>query len=382
MWGRPPCNRDGDGAFRHNMATAALAFALGACGSQTPPTPVAEGPSAEPVIEVETVRIRRGAILERISAPGSLVARRESRIGAEVRGRIERVFVAEGDRVEAGDPLFQIDRVSYEVLLRQAEAGLDLARSELRQLEADFERARALHGKDIVSQEEIDHLETGVAVARARQRQAREVVALARRNLDQTLVRAPFAGSIARRLADEGTSALVQPQTIVVVLQETAELEARATIPESQLAVVRLGDPVLLHVEGLPLPIQTEVSAVSDTIDPATRTYRVKMRVPNPDYVLKAGVFARVEILPQAKRDVILLPREAIRSNDGRTTVLTVRDGRAVAVPVLLGLVSQENAEVLRGLRVDGEVIVGEAAHDLASGMPVRVVNRPGESGQ
>lgn len=381
MRGRWLCKEARNGAFRHIAAPTLVAFALGACGPQAAPTPVAEAPPTEPVIEVETVRIRRGAILERISAPGSLVARRESRIGAEVRGRIERVFVAEGDRVEAGDPLFQIDRESYAVSLRQAEAGADLARSELRQLEADLGRARALHGKDIVSQEEIDRLGTHVAVSRARLRQAGESVAMALRNLDQTLIRAPFAGSIAQRLADEGTTALVQPQTIVLVLQETAELEAQATIPESHLALVQLGDPVLLHVEGLMQPIQTEVSAVSDTIEPATRTYRVKMRVPNPDHVLKAGVFARVEILPQAKRDVILLPREAIRSIDGRTTVLTVRDGRTVAVPVLLGLVSEESAEVLRGLRVDGEVIVGEAAHELASGMSVRVVNRPGEPG-
>lgn len=381
MRGRWSDVRGRGGAFCHILAAPALLFVLAACGPQADPTPVAEGPRIEPAIEVETVRIRRGAILERVSAPGSLIARRESRIGSEVRGRIERVFVAEGDRVAAGDPLFQIDRVSYEVSLRQAEAGRDLARAEMRQLEVDLERAKALHGKDIVSQESIDRLATRVAVARARLRQSGETVALARRNLDQTLVRAPFDGSIARRLADEGTTALVQPQTIVVVLQETAELEAEATIPESHLAVVQLGDPVLLHVEGLSQPIQTEVSAVSDTIDPATRTYRVKMQVPNPDHVLKAGVFARVEILPQAKRDVILLPREAIRSNDGRTTVLTVRDGRAVAVPVLLGLVSEESAEVLRGLRVDGEVIVGEAAHDLASGMPVRVVKRRGEPG-
>jgi RND family efflux transporter MFP subunit len=161
------------------------------------------------------------------------------------------------------------------------------------------------------------------------------------------------------------------------MLQETTELEAQAAIPESRLTAVRVGDAVLLHVEGLSAPIQTEVSSVGDTIDPASRTYRVKMRVPNPEHQLKAGIFARVEILPEAKRDVLLVPRAAIRSEDGRSRVYAVQDGRAVAVPVQLGIVSEEAAEVLRGVRVDHELIVGEAAQAIAPGMRVKVVNEP-----
>jgi RND family efflux transporter MFP subunit len=342
-------------------------------------TPSRSAPSqvavSEPVVEVQTARVRRGSILQELTAPGSLVAARQSEIGAEVRGRIVRVFVEEGDRLEEGDPLFQIDPARYEAALRHAEAGLALARSERRQVETDLARAQKLRREKVVAEHELDRLTTALEVARARQRQAAEAVALARQDLKQTLVRAPYAGSVAERRADEGTTALVQPQTIVVVLQETAELEARATIPESQLALVGLGDPALLHVEGLSQPIQTEVSAVSDTIDPATRTYLVTMRVPNPDHRLKAGVFSEVEILPQAKSDVILVPRASVRTEDGRTRVFTVRDGRATAVPVRLGLITEDDAEVLDGIRVDEPVIVGDAAGMIAPGMRVRVVD-------
>jgi multidrug efflux pump subunit AcrA (membrane-fusion protein) len=117
---------------------------------------------------------------------------------------------------------------------------------------------------------------------------------------------------------------------------------------------------------------------VSDSIDPATRTYLVKMKVDNRDHRLKAGVFARVEILPRAKSDVVLLPRESIRREEGRTRVLIVRDGRAVAVPVQLGVVAEDAVEVLHGVRVDQEVVVGEAARTLAPGMRVNVIARDG----
>jgi len=332
-------------------------------------------PPQEPIVDVSVVRVGEGAITQRISAPGSLLARRESEIGTMVSGRIERVFVAEGDRVEAGAPLFQIDPGPHAAALRGAEAGLDLARAERRQIEADLARARELERERIVAPQQMDRLATSLAVARARERQAAEAVAIARQDLERTRVVAPYAGSVARRLADEGTTALVQPQTIVLVLQETAALEAKAAIPESQLQSIQPGDPTLLFVEGIADPIETAVAVVGDTIDPATRTYLVTMDVANADHRLKAGVFARVEIRPRARQSAALVPRAAVRTEEGRNRVLVVRDGRAQAVPVEVGVVSDELAEIVKGVEVGEPVIVGEAAGALAPGMRVRVVS-------
>lgn len=363
------------------LAPLLLALAGAACGgaesqSSQAPTP----PVAAAGIEVTTAPVVRGEIAQRISAPGTLAALRESRIGTEVRGRLQEVFVSEGDRVEAGDPLFQIDPEPYELALRQAEAGLDLARAERRQGSADLKRARALLGKDVVSRQEVDRMQTALAVAQAHERQAAEAVELAELNLRRTRVRAPYAGEVAERLADEGTTALAQPQTIVVVLQETHQLEARATIPETHMASIGVGDRALIYVEGIPDPFQTTISSVGGVVDRATRTYEVKMEVANPEQRLKAGVFAHVEIEPGPKHGVLLVPRSAIRSEEGRTRVLTVRDGLAVAVPVELGLVSADSAEVLRGLEAGQQVIVGEAAQTIAPGMAVRVLGESGEA--
>jgi RND family efflux transporter MFP subunit len=185
---------------------------------------------------------------------------------------------------------------------------------------------------------------------------------------------------VAARLADEGTTALVQPQTIVLVLQESGALEARAALPESQLARVRVGDPAELRVEGLPAPIPTRVSAVGDAIDPTTRTYVVRMPVANEDHALKAGVFALVEIAPQAKADALVVPREAIRSEEGRTRVFTIEDGRATPRLVSVGVVSASDAEILDGLEDGAPVIVGREAREIAPGMRVRVTGEDGAS--
>jgi membrane fusion protein (multidrug efflux system) len=334
--------------------------------------PVADPSIEVPVADVDTELIRRGSIIQRISAPGSILARREAQIGAEVRGLLAEIFVDEGDRVEQGDPLFRIDPQLYHLALSRSEAALDRARAERRQLEHDLERGQALRKKNVMAEQETDRIASGLEVAEAVEREVGEAVSMARRDLDRTTVRAPFAGSITRRLVDEGTTALVQPQTIVLVLQETHELEAIATIAEVHFAAIQIGDIALLHVDGLALPIPTEVEAVGDSVDPVTRTFRVRMRVSNPDYRLKAGLFARVEILPKAKSEVLLAPRAALRSLDGRTHVLVLREGHAMQAPIEIGLIAEDAVEVLSGLRVDDEVIVGEAARNLGSGMRAR----------
>jgi membrane fusion protein (multidrug efflux system) len=350
-----------------------------ACSPGGGADPAVGAPAApEPELEVRTVPVRRGTVAQRIRAPATLEAKRESRIGPEVQGTLLRIFVDEGDRVEAGGPLFQIDPEPYQLALRQAEAGLDLAQAQRVQSEADLTRARALSAQRVIAPQEIEKLETALSVARATERQAAEAAALVRHKLAQTLVSAPYSASVVARLADEGTTALVQPQTIVLVLQENDELEARAAIPESRLALVRVGDPARIRVEGVPAPIEAKVSAVADALDVATRTYAVRMRVPNHNRALKAGVFAEVEILPQAERDALVVPREAIRSEDGRSRVFTVRDGVATPLSVTLGALSEHEVEVLEGVDADVPVIVGEAARRVAPGMRVRIAEGGG----
>jgi len=104
--------------------------ATGASADPAEPATGASADPAEPVIDVQTTNARRAPISRRISAPGALEARRESHVGTEVQGRILRVYVDEGDRVEAGAPLFDIDPEPYQMALRQAEARRDLASAE------------------------------------------------------------------------------------------------------------------------------------------------------------------------------------------------------------------------------------------------------------
>jgi len=370
-------------SWAREIAAASTLVALLACGAgpgEEPASPEAATVTAGPAVEVETAVAHRGTVLPRLQAPGSILARRTSQIGAEVTGRIDRVLVDVGDRVETGDLVFEIERSNFEAAVNQAEAALELARAERRQTKSDLERARELRQKNVLSEQGLEQIETQFAVATAREHQAEAALVIARENLAKTRVFAPYTGTVAKRLADEGTTARAMPQTIVIELQETGDLEAVAALPELVHARVHIGDRALLTVEGLPDPVETRVFSVADTIDSMTRTFEVRMRVPNPDHRIKAGVFARVEIFSNSRVDTLLIPREAVRSEAGRTSVLVVRDGKALEVPVRLGIVSEDAVEVLSGIDEGEEVIAGEAAHDLAPGTSVTPRSPAGRS--
>jgi membrane fusion protein (multidrug efflux system) len=358
-------NRELDGVLV--LGAAVVMLACGQPDAAPPPAPVA----SEPVVLVETTQVQRGAIRSRIVVAGSLEARRKSQIGSRVPGRIEKLHVQVGDRVAAGDVLFEVESHNFVAALRQAEAGLDLARAQRREIEEDLVRQEQILVRELVAEQVVARLRTQVEVAKARERQAGQAVEIARQNLADTKVRAPYGGSIARRLADEGTSVI--PQSTVVELQETSQLEARAAIAESNLGLVRAGDRVGIRVQGRRHPIVAQVSAVSDTIDPATRTYLVRVAVPNPDHGLPAGVFARLEITPQSGSEVLLVPRSALCSEEGKSHVFVIRDGRAQPVTIEIGVVTEDAAEVIRGLSEGDTVIVGESAHQVAPGTKVMV---------
>jgi RND family efflux transporter MFP subunit len=338
--------------------------------------------SAEAAVDVEaapegaaervpTSRVRRGSIASLITASGSILARQTTPLGPAVSGRLVRIHVDVGDPVKRGDPIFLIDPHPYEIMLQGAVAGLELARAQRIEAVQEAKRMEELARKQMVSQQEHDRARTNAVVARARVQQAESQVARARNDLDRTTVRAPYDGSVVERRAHEGTMASVTPNTTVVVLQETAALEVVLHVAEASLAAVRPGDPVRLHIEGVAEPIDAEVRIVSQRIDLASRTYEVRMPVSDAPPGVKAGAFARGEISPRAKESVLVVERSALTTRDGRTFAFRVSDGIAEQVSLRLGIVSDEQAEVIAGLSEGEEVVTGKVVARLTDGVPV-----------
>jgi RND family efflux transporter MFP subunit len=330
-----------------------------------PPT----APAAEPA-RVEVERVASAALRAVIAASGTIEARRITEIGSEVPGRIVEVLVNVGDGVAEGAPLFRIDPGPYRMALAEAEAGLSLARAESANAQEEAARLRLLLEQNAASQQRYRQLRTRAEVARAQVAQGEARVAKARRDLAQTEVRAPYAGSVVERRAHEGAMAGQSP---ILVLQESGALEAILNVPEATPVPVRVGDPVRLFVEGLADPVEARIERVSGRVDPGTRTYEVRGSVADPSGLLKAGSYARAELTSTRAEPRPVVHRSALVTRDGRTFVLRVEDGVVRYAPVRVGIVDGERAELLSGVAEGDLVVRGEATTRLAEGVRVEV---------
>jgi multidrug efflux system membrane fusion protein len=314
---------------------------------------------------VETQRVALGEIRTSMAASGAIRARRVTEIGAEVGGRLVQVLVDVGDVVGEGDPLFRIDARPYQMGLAEARAGLALARAQSENAAHEVDRVAKLIEQRAASEQHFDQLQTAAAVARAQVEQMEARVARAERDLECTLVRAPYAGSIVERRAHEGAMAGAAP---ILVLQETGALEAVLAIPDAWPAPVRAGDEVRLYVEGLPEPLETRIDRISDRVDPETHTYEVRGPVNDPSRTAKAGSYLRAEIEMISGEPVPIVDRSALLMRDGRTYVFRASGDSVERVPVRVGITNAESAQILSGLASGDEVVRGEAVGRLEDG--------------
>ncbi len=371
--------RRGAGQARAVRTTGLRALRLGAaaalaaaCSSaiETRPPQIVTAPTEEVVV---TAHVRRGDVTTPVITTGSIAARRWSPIGPTVPGRILAVFVHVGDEVPLGTPLFQIDPGPYAISAQAAEAGLALARAERDNAREDARSSQTLAEKDIVSPQQHRQILTRLAIAEARVEQAESALARARDDLFRTFVLAPYAAIVVERLAHEGTMATVTPITTVLLLHAAGELEAVLSVPEATGVSVLSGDRVRLTIEGLPEPLESEVSTVTASVDPATRTYKVRAPVRDPAArQVKAGAFVHAEILPRPRVAALLIERAAVAHHDGSAIAFRAAGGRAERVTLRLGAIGEREVEVLEGLADGDEVVIGEAVARLSDGARIR----------
>ena len=335
--------------------------------ASSPPAAAAPAAGGE---RVDFERVATARLSATIAASGTVTAKRITEIGSEVPGRIVAVLVDVGDSVEAGAPLFRIDPGPYRMALTEAEAGLALARAESANAAEEAERLRTLLAQNVASQARYDQLRTRAEVARAQVAQMDARVAKARRDLAQTEVVAPYAGSVVERRAHEGAMA---GQSAILVLQESGALEAILNVPEATPVAVRAGDPLRLFVEGLPDPIEAAVTSVSQRVDSGTRTYEVRADISDTSGQLKAGSYARAELSVRRTEPRPVVHRSAVLTRDGRTFVLKVEEGVVHYASVRVGVSEGEQVELLSGIAEGDLVVRGEATTRLADGTRVEV---------
>lgn len=345
--------------------------------------------------EVETAAVREAGTAQTavLNASGYVTPRRRATVSAKVTGKIREVFIDEGMRVAAGQVLARLDDVDAVAALRAAEAEKAIAVATLEELRVrlanarrTFERNKELRGRDLVSEESLDNAETAVAsyeaqivLAGERINAAERSVGIARQNVDNCVVRAPFAGVVVSKDAQPGE--MVSPisagggftRTGIATVVDMASLEVEVDVNESYIARVAPAQRVEAVLDAYPdWRIPSKVRTVIPTADRQKATVKVRISFDALDPRILPDMGVKVSFLEGAADTAavapVLVPREAVRPEGDRRYVFVVKDGRVERRAVSTGRERGSDIEVVAGIRRGEEVVVrsGKELHDGA----------------
>jgi len=356
------------------------------CGSDAPRGP--EAVTTPP--PSRTAEAERRTVLVSEAAVGTVRPKTEISVASQVMGRVAAVNVRPGSRVTRGQPLIELDAREFEARTQasaqgisgaragqaQAEQAVTSARAQAEKARSTFDRLKSLYGQGAVAAEEMeqarrDMLQADAALAQAREaltqsaamaRQAENVAQESRITESYTVIAAPEAGEVVRRMAEPGDLAV--PGKPLLLMQTGGGLWLEASVREGLIAKTPLGAKLSVVIDALGATLPGSVEEIVPSADPATRTFLVRVGLP-PAEGLYQGMFGRL-MIPVEAREAVLVPRAALR-RAGQLTSVRVREGETWRdIFVRSGREDGGMVEILAGL--SGNETVGLADDDAAGG--------------
>ena len=347
------------------VVSALTLLSLAACGGGDA-KPDEHVPSVSDAV-AESVDLR-----EEIRASGDLNARLHTTIAAEVEGRITGIAVDEGGSVEAGAVVIEIDPQRRRLELAAGRAQLAQAAANLANARRQTERIRKLRTQNVASDQKLEEAETSLTLARSQVEAERAALGVAQRALDDASVSAPFAGMIARRSVQLGE--FVQTGKPLVELVALDPLEVVFSLTELDTERVKEGQQIDVAVGAFPdRTFSGVVKFISPTVDPATRTLRIKAEIDNHEGHLRPGLFARVSLGVAPRSGVTMVPEEAlIQRSEGALLFKIGPENRVQRITVTTGAHDSGRVEV-HGDIAPGDRVVRRGHGGLVDGAAVIV---------
>ncbi len=309
------------------------------------------GPPPGFATQVVAVKAVREAVSEQLRVIGTVLANETVDLQAEADGRVTAIHFEEGQRVEAGQLLVELDSTEVEARITEAEASARWAQSK-------WERANGLLQNKTMSQQEADEAKAQLDMASAR-------VAQMNKHLRDMKIKAPFGGVIgARQISPGQVISRMNPgrglQTIATI-NDVDPVKVEGNVPERFLALATVGAKIQLTIAAFPNEkFEGVLYFVAPQIDPVNRTAVVKAKVANTDLRLKPGMFASADLSLRVKDDAIVIPEAALMPRgDTFAVIIVAADMTAEMRPVKPGIRMTGRVEIVEGVK-EGELVVVE----------------------
>jgi HlyD family secretion protein len=383
-------------------------------------------------VAVQTAKVEKQRIVQTVTATGRIQPKTQVKISADVAAKITKLDVKEGDWVEKGQFLVQLDREKFaaavernQANVRSSEADAKLAKENMSKVEKDYERTKGLFDRNLESQASLDQAYAAFQVEKARYQSALELVEQAKATLKQaqddlskTTIYSPMAGTISELNKEVGEIALGSQfqEDVILIVSDLAGMEALVDVDENDIISVSLGDSAKIEVDALPdkvyMGVVTEIASSAKisgqgTADQKT-DFEVEITVLDPGDQLRPGMTASSDIVTDIRDNAIGVPIQsvAVRTPDQLkkkaptpsgnvaiaddsasqvfapdkdgfcSVVFVVNDGQAIAKQVKTGIQSDTHIEIIDGLNEGDEIVVGNyraISQDLQNGSPIVV---------
>ena len=325
----------------------------------------------------DVATVERRDIRQLISLTGTLSPRNQTTVKAKVSAEVREMLVREGESVRRAQVIARLDATEPQARLDEKIADLEGGRAQLALAEKNRAMQLALLEKKFISQNAFDSTQSNLLVNEARIKALAAQVAIARKAVEDTVVRAPMAGIVAQRLAQPGEKVAIDGKLYTLV--DLAELEVEAAVPASDIGAVRIAQDVAFRVEGIEDRLFAgRIARISPATQPGTRSILVYAVLPNRESTLKGGMFAKGQLTVSKRAGALVVPITAVRDDAGQTTVWRIDAGKLVRTVVQVGLKSEADGviEIVSGLALGARVLRANLG-SLRDGAPAKILERP-----
>ena len=310
-------------------------------------------------VPVQTAAVTRGPIAETLTFNSTLETESTVDLFPRVAGQVQELLVEEGDFVKTGDPLLKIDDREWRVDANEAQVNLQRE-------SANFARSESLYERNLINEQDYQNAKFMLEQMKLRLDRAQI-------RLDHATVRAPFDGVVSDRQVQVG--ARVSTGNKLFSLVSLQDMVARVFVPGRYLPDVAKGQAATVTSDFLPdRSFQGWVKRISPVIDPQSGTFKVTVGISNPDLDVLPGLFVKAAIVTEEREAALLVPKRAVVYDGGNKFLFTVRDDKAVRLPLEAGFESPDTIEVRSGLE-EGDPVIVLGQSGLKDDSPVKIVN-------
>lgn len=324
----------------------------------------------------DLAQAKRTDLRQVVRLNGTIQPFNQSQLRAEVAAVINEISVRRGESVKKGQLLARLDTSDVGARMREKQSNLESARSALKLAEINREKAITLTQRGVKSQTALDEAENAWRNARANVAALEQQLTVARKSVNDTAIYAPIDGLVAERFVNPGERVAVDAKLFTIADLEMMEVEA--LVPARDVPQLRIGQKVVLHVEGFgDRNFDAHIERINPTAQSGSRSIPVYVLLKNPEHVLRGGMFGAGEAVLAEAAGVVAIPGEAVREENGARVVYVLKDGKLERRNVQIAL--QGSADGRIGIAegvAENETVVATPGLRLNDGLAARIAGR------